>query len=310
MVFVFLLFRLDAQTPEPYRTVSRMLWVVADASRTAAAWSKTGVPTGEVREVTFGGARNRVATSWFGNVTADWMQPLGPGPLSGFLQRKGGGMFALLHRVDSPAALEAESARLQALGVTLLLRATLQVDGGVIRHVLFDTAAEGKYVLGLIVTPPAFEASVSRRRNVSQFAFLANDLERVSAYWARLGWPAMTYTRPDLSELVYRGQPGRFAMRLGWQRHGKVPYEWIQPLQGPSDYHEHLEKHGEGFHHLGFPVEDMDAAVREWEGWGFPMSMGGAWGVKGKLGSGRFVYHDLHAVASADMELLWSYRER
>jgi hypothetical protein len=93
----------------------------------AAAWSRTGVPTSVVREVAFADARARVATSWFGNVTADWTQPLGPGPLNDFLQRKGGGMFALLHRVDSAALLEAESARLRGLGVTPPLTGTLPV---------------------------------------------------------------------------------------------------------------------------------------------------------------------------------------
>jgi hypothetical protein len=97
-------------------------------------------------------------------------------------------------------------------------------------------------------------------------------------------------------------------MRLGWQRHTPVPFEWIHALAGPSTYHEQLDKSGEGFHHLAFNVDDMDAAIRQWESWGFPHSMGGAWGDKGKPGSGRFAYHDLRAIGGTEIELLWNYK--
>jgi hypothetical protein len=109
---------------------------------------------------------------------------------------------------------------------------------------------------------------------------------------------------------VYRGKPGQFDMRLGWQRHGKVTYEWIQPLRGPSAYHDHFEQHGEGFHHIAFNVDDMDAAIKDWAGYGFPFVMGGAWGEKGKAGSGRFAYHDLDKCCGAEIELLWNYKAK
>jgi hypothetical protein len=307
-----------AQLPDLYKNVARLVWVVPDVEKAAAAWTRTGLPVSEPAELYFSDAkvkgaaspfRVRVVTGRFGNVSADWMQPVaGDSPLSAFLKAKGGGVFALVYAVSSDAALAAETARLKSAGAAVLMEGAVQAGGQAIPYVFFDTAAAGKFVLGLAVLPPDFEGDAPRGSRVTQFAFVAREIEPVSAFWARLGWPAMTYTRPATSELVYRGKPGKFDMRLGWWRHGSVPFEWIEPLAGPSGYHEHLEKHGEGFHHLAFNVPDMDAGIRQWESWGFPLLMGGAWGDKGKPGSGRFAYHDLHAACAADIELLWNFK--
>jgi hypothetical protein len=120
----------------------------------------------------------------------------------------------------------------------------------------------------------------------------------------------MTVTDPGGRDRIYRGKPGGFTMKLGWHRHGKVPYEWILSTAGPNVYEDHLAKHGEGFHHLAFNVTDIDKASAEWAAWGFPPSQSGAWGEAGKRGSGRYAYHDVQAAGGIDIELLWSYREK
>ena len=305
---------LDGQPPAPYRSVARLLWVVPDVDATAAAWARTGNPVSPVTPVEFtssqGKYRTRLATLRFENVAVDFVQPLGSsGPMASFLKTRGAGVFSLLYPMSSMPALEAETQRLAAAGIRPLTDLTRPLPGGAaLRYAIFDTAGEGKYSLGLLLAPADFEANQPRGMKVTQFAFAARDLEGISAFWEKIGLPAMTYTKPEVSDLVYRGKPGMYSMRLGWQRHTPVPFEWIQALSGPSTYHEHLAKSGEGFHHLAFNVDDMDAAIRQWASWGFPLSMGGAWGQKGKPGSGRFAYHDLRQACGAEIELLWNYR--
>jgi hypothetical protein len=143
---------------------------------------------------------------------------------------------------------------------------------------------------------------------VSQLAFVVRDPEPVSAFWAKLGFPPFTFTHPELGDKMYHRRPAQFDMRLGWQRHAQMPFEWIQPLRGPNVYEDHLARHGEGLHHLAFDVEDMDAAIRRWESLGYPLTMSGSWGEAGKAGSGRFAYVDAHAIGGTDIELLWNYR--
>ncbi len=309
---------LCAQLPDAYRTVSRLMWVVPDAERTAAAWAKAGVPTTPVREVSLTGAKwkgrsvdlgMRYTAALFENTIAILVQPSGEdGPFGEFLSKHGAGVLSLIHGFPDEPSMRAEQKRLETAGARALLEGTVQEREVGVPFVLFDTVAQGKYSLGLTVIPETPMPAGTRTRRVTQFAFVARDLEAVSRYWEKLGLPALTYSHPDMSELVYRGKPGNFDMRLGWQRHGKVVYEWIQPQRGPSTYEEHLKKHGEGLHHVAFNVDDMDAAIREWEGFGFPLAMGGAWGAKGKPGSGRFAYHDLDQPCGIEVELLWNFK--
>jgi hypothetical protein len=61
-------------------------------------------------------------------------------------------------------------------------------------------------------------------------------------------------------------------MWLGWDRTGDAPFEWVQQIVGPDVYVEYGKKHGEGFHHLGVNVSDMDDAIKLMIGRGSPPS--------------------------------------
>lgn len=50
---------------------------------------------------------------------------------------------------------------------------------------------------------------------------------------------------------------------------GKAKIEFIQPLAGNDWLVRHLERKGEGLHHITFKVGDLDAAVRRAESLGF-----------------------------------------
>jgi hypothetical protein len=197
--------------------------------------------------------------------------------------------------------------------VGTLMEGSMNNQSGQIRFAFFDTEKKGKYVLGLLYFPGSDEGALavpsanSSGRVVTQYAFAVKELEPVSEYWAKLGFPAMEFTHGKLTNLRYRRQPADFDMRLGWQRHGNVVYEWIQSLRGPDVYLDHMKVHGEGFHHLAFGVDDMDKDLVWWTEKGCPESMSGGWGIEGKPGSGRFAYVDTQALGGTDVELLWNY---
>jgi len=180
-----------------------------------------------------------------------------------------------------------------------------------------DTEPQGKYVLGLVHGAPPARASAEATASadgppfaakLSQYALVVESLQPVSDYWVRLGFPTMDVTHPALTELRYHGKPGRFDQKLGWHRHGTVTWEWIEPLQGPTVYRDFLKAHGEGLHHIAFDVPDIDAAARAWEAVGVKVVQSGAWGEKGKPGSGRFAYADTSTVGGVTVELLWNQR--
>jgi len=249
-----------------------------------------------------------VTTSAFANVLVDFIQPAGgENAFTEFQKKHGDGVFGLMHKAPSAAALEAELARMRGLGVGVLHDSKFETEDGTIRAVYFDTLDEGKYALGLISEPETMDhPALGAGPAVSQFAFVARDLDGVSRFWAKVGFPELSFTSGKLSDLVYKGEAGKWTSRLGWQRHGTVVYEWIEPKDGPSSYLDHLARSGEGFHHFGVNVPDMEKAVAEYKAKGFPFVMGGGWGEKGKPGSGRFMYHD--APGDVEVELLWSYK--
>jgi len=303
-----------AELPAFYRHVDRILWVVDDIDRTTAGWQKVGMIEARAKPAdTLEGMRWSVAR--LGDVIVDLIQPTDDNPPFGqFRKKHGQGVFALLHRVPTQAAMDDEVARLKGLGVTLM--GIQPLDGGKARCALFDTEAEGKYVLGLIYAPPgeytgdlAAPPAKPNAKRVSQYAFVVRDMLAVSRYWARLGFPEMSFTHPKLWDLKYHGQAGDFDANLGWHKYGTVQYEWIQPTKGPTTYLDHMDKRGEGLHHIAFAVTDIEREQAVWSKAGFPTSQSGAWGDRDQPGYGRFAYQDTHSIGGAEVELLWNFRK-
>ncbi|MCX7605518.1 MAG: VOC family protein, partial [Bryobacteraceae bacterium] len=226
-----------AQMPEPYRRVARLLWIVPDVEKTAEAWRGIGVPVDEAARAEFlpaGGSAHGglAATGHFANLRVDWVQPEpGPGPLSRFLGQRGAGVFALAYELPGAEELGREIARFREAGVGVLEQGEMRIGSERTQYAFLDTAREGRFVLALLVRSGNGGNAAGTMR-VSQLAFVVRDPEPVSAFWARLGFPPFTFTHPDLGDKTYRRRPADFDMRLGWQRHAQMPFEWIQPLRG------------------------------------------------------------------------------
>jgi catechol 2,3-dioxygenase-like lactoylglutathione lyase family enzyme len=311
-----------AELPEMYRRVASVHWVVRDLDPVKAGWAKLGYPAvQDIGEMTIpgsfrggsGASRFRMARARVAGAEVVWIQPLeGESLFAEHIARNGEGVVSLNYEAPSAEALEAEVARLGGLGVAVLQRAEVETPAGKATVVHMDTAAEGKYVLGLVhgePPPPAGEATAPPfPAKLSQYALVVRSLEKVSAYWQRLGFPAMDVTHGPLTDLVYRGKPGTFDQKLGWHRHGTVTWEWIEPLAGPTVYEDFLKEHGEGFHHFALDVPDIDAASAAWSALGAPIVQSGGWGAKGKPGSGRFAYAATDAFGGVTTEFLWNLR--
>jgi catechol 2,3-dioxygenase-like lactoylglutathione lyase family enzyme len=310
-----------AEVPDLYRKVASVHWVVKDLDRVKAGWVKLGFAAQDLGELAaagsylgqYGSARFRVAQARLAGAEVLWIQPLEwENAFSDHLARHGEGVFSVNYAVPSREALDAEVARLGGLGVGVLQRGELATPAGRITVVHMDTAAEGKYVLGLVhdeTPPPSTEPPPTAvPLKLSQYAVVVRSLEKVSAYWEKLGFPKMEITHGPLSDLVHRGQPGKFDQRLGWHRHGTVTWEWIEPVAGPTVYEEFLKEHGEGFHHFAFDVPDIDAAQAFFAANGAAPVQSGAWGEKGKPGSGRFAYSATDGFGGVTTEFLWNLR--
>lgn len=307
-----------AQISEYYKKVDRIVWVVNDLQKVMKGWQALGftdiLDHGQVSLSNRDGG-NLVAyltSANFGGAHLTWIQPVSKNNLfSSFLSKGGDGAYALMHRVPSQEILQQELLRFKNMDVGTLLEGSVSTEEGPVNYIFLDTQKEGKYVLGLITGPDDLKESEGQNKlnmKFTQYAFAIIDPDPVSTFWAGLGFPPLEITHGETWGKEYYGKPADFDMKLGWQRHGNIVYEWCIPLKDPTVYKDHIQSHGEGIQHFGFNVEDMDQAIEFFENQGYNISMSGGWGDKGKPGSGRFAYVNTENVGGETIELLWSYQ--
>lgn len=309
-----------AQLPDYYKTVNRVTWVVGNIDKVRPAWEALGLSgIEEYPNIQLVGEfRGKPVTiyAWqitghLGNLTVDMLQP-GEGQANAytnFLGRHGDGILSIVHEVPGRQALDAEILRMKARGVAVLQQVTVRRDGVPTTYTYFDTEPEGKFTLGLVYRQGGMGAAPAKAV-VTHISPVVWDAAAVSAYWARLGFPAFTMQhampRPDSR---YRGQALSLAFEVGYQRHTQYPYEWISAPPSPANiYADFLNKHHrEGIQHLGMPVEDLAKAIAAYEKLGYHVHQSGAWGDVGRPGSGQYAYMDTDSAGGICVELVHSY---
>lgn len=308
-----------AQLPDYYKTVDRVTWVVGNIDKVRPAWAALGLS--DIREYPniqlVGQFRDKPVTiyAWqitghLGNLTVDMIQPAEgqSNAYTNFLSRHGDGILSIVHEVPSQQALEKEILRMKAKGVAVLQQVTVQRDQVPVTYAYFDTEPEGKFALGLVYGPARVPAAGPAL--VSHFGSVVWNPAAVSAYWEKLGLPAipMQHATPR-EDSRYWGKPLSLSFEVGFQRHTQFRYEWISPPASPSNiYADFLNKHHrEGIQHIGVLVEDLEKSIAAYEKLGYHVHQSGAWGDVGKAGSGRYAYMDTDLVGGISVELVHAY---
>jgi hypothetical protein len=294
-----------AQLPAFYKEMSGAVWVVKDLSRPLAGWRSVGLEqVNDHGRIVLDAASQRgarFASGRLGRFTVELLQPdPGDAVFDRFLQRHGDGVFSVVHTVPDQQALDGKIARLGKLGVGILK--TMQVDGA--RYTFFDTEAQGKYVLGLVLRPQA--EAVTAPVEVTHLGLVIRDAAPVSAYWHRLGFPEMPVVDAGPREDGrYHGKPLWFSFKVGWHNYTHPTFEWIIPTADPPNcYSDFLKLHGEGVQHIGMPVDDLALAVGRYTLLDYAPVQLGAWGEVGKPNSGRYAYMDTEALGGMNVELI------
>jgi len=140
---------------------------------------------------------------------------------------------------------------------------------------------------------------------IDQIGIVVRDLDAaLPRYDAAMGgapWRGWTYGPELLVAQEYRGRASAFEMRIALSS-STPQIELIQPLRGPSLYHEWLEDHGDGFHHVGTWVPDLAAATERMRGHGFELlQLGRGFGLDG---DGGFAYFDAADPLGTILELI------
>lgn len=133
--------------------------------------------------------------------------------------------------------------------------------------------------------------------------FVVHDVEKTATALAEsLGIGPWGVSTIEPSATTVRGRNVPFTFRIAIAPVGDSCYELLAPLTGDSIYVEHLEKHGEGFHHTCIAYsshEALRAAKAELTRQGRELVQSGDFGE-----AGEFCYFDIAETGSL-LELLY-----
>ena len=133
----------------------------------------------------------------------------------------------------------------------------------------------------------------------SQVCIVVRDLQQAAAHYGKLlkigpfVFPKIVY-----KNITYRGQPSDGYWEMAFARMGHLELELSCPVRTPSIYEDFLNEQGEGLHHLGFDIEDLDATIARAESLGIDVLM------SGRTDQGGFDHLDTTKTGGTILELI------
>jgi 4-hydroxyphenylpyruvate dioxygenase-like putative hemolysin len=116
--------------------------------------------------------------------------------------------------------------------------------------------------------------------DVIQVAHVVRDIDQaMKRYWDTFGlgpWSVYQFKPPEVRESMVHGRPSDFTYLVAvTDFRGGVQLELMQPLTGRSIYDEHLERKGEGLHHVKLYYADCQAALARYRALGIQVIQSG-----------------------------------
>lgn len=97
---------------------------------------------------------------------------------------------------------------------------------------------------------------------VSHIGIVVRDAEKTVEYYSStFGLGPFSMHEVKMEGVLLRGKPTTVKIKVAFAQAGSVRLELIQPLDDHNIYTEFLDSKGEGLHHLGFQVDDVDSVL-------------------------------------------------
>jgi catechol 2,3-dioxygenase-like lactoylglutathione lyase family enzyme len=146
---------------------------------------------------------------------------------------------------------------------------------------------------------------------VSQICMIVPDVDKaVEAHLAvSEAGPFSVWEYPEgfFQRLLYYGKPSPFTLRVALNAQ-QPQIEYVQPLQGPSIFHDHIEEIGYGLHHVAYRVADIGPIRERMEAAGFEAAQETAgWGLED---DGLAIHFDTRATFGCWTEITEPARHR
>ena len=99
--------------------------------------------------------------------------------------------------------------------------------------------------------------------DIGQIGIVVRDIESAQKIYSNLfgvtEWEDIAI--PSFVERSYRGYQGDFSYKVALTKNVKPQWELIQPMVGKTVFDDDLGENGEGLHHLGFLVDNIDDRI-------------------------------------------------
>ena len=134
---------------------------------------------------------------------------------------------------------------------------------------------------------------------MSQIGVVVKDLNKTIEHYQKV-FGLGPFVMPDItySDTYYHGRPAQFSFKMGFCSLGSVELELIEPVAEPTIYHDFLKEKGEGIHHIGFDVNDMDKKIQICKEIGINVLQ------MGRTPAGGFAYLDTDKIGGVIFELI------
>jgi methylmalonyl-CoA/ethylmalonyl-CoA epimerase len=104
----------------------------------------------------------------------------------------------------------------------------------------------------------------------------------------------------DETKATYWGQPTEAKAKIVSWKFGQVEFELLEPIGGPSEWKDFLDRNGVGVHHIAFKVKGSNDVAASFEQHGIKVSQQGLF-----TGSpGMYTYLDTQDALGMTVELL------
>jgi len=138
--------------------------------------------------------------------------------------------------------------------------------------------------------------------NLEHVGVVVRDIDKTIEYLTSLGIgsPAAMGGRTSVDvpfKGEVRGKPSEWGVKIGRIMIGDIELELLQPLEGESVLKEFLENNGEGLHHIGFKVDNIDAETQKLTAQGVNILM------SAKTARGGFAYFETSIFGGVVLEL-------
>ena len=140
---------------------------------------------------------------------------------------------------------------------------------------------------------------------IYQLGYVVTDVEKAGKHYeAAFGiGPFIGPVVVPMKKATFMGRTVSTKIKTAFAKSGDVQIELIQPLDGDNPYTEFLARRGEGIHHLGFKVDDIEQAKAEFAKKGMEPFFSGDLVVM------KFAYYDTTEFGGLALELLWGKTE-